>query len=638
MIQLRSTRDSRRKKFSKTSKPTNPRNRLLGILAFFMVIGIAFIAVLVDLQAVRADRFRDLGIDQRIASASIEPVRGNILDSGGFVLAASRPSHDLVLDPSLIIEKDRVAAELAERLNIDPDEMTEFVNGSGPEDRYELVAENIPTEVVEWFAEATSSSRRSDWQGVYVRASDRRTYPGGSIGLGIVGRVDTAQSGVFGIESGLDEVMRGVPGSSEFERNNFGGQISVGSATLTPAQSGFDVVLTVDHRLQYDTERIIAEVCDERSAAGVSAIVSDVQSGQILAMASVSEGEDGCEVARYNKPLVDTYEPGSVLKPFVFAGAFENLGYTADTVVNIDSSIEISDKEFFDTPRQASRQSTVAGVLAESSNVGTITLASRIGPQAVYNALTDLGVGSKPQLGIGVESSGTLREVSEWYGSDLGSIAIGQGVATTLMQVHTGYSIIANGGTYVEPRIVDHLRSPEGRDLLPEPSERSQVLDPAVANEVAAALTEVVANGTGQNASVNGVQAAGKTGTAWKVFEDESGNVGYGTPDSRRYVASFSGFAPANDPKFVVSVVVDEPKEEFRASQTAAPAFSQIMSSALRLYEYELDQPTPNQGQRVIAQAATEQFIEAEEIEESQDEQPQAAVVDVGLVAEEVSP
>ena len=206
------------------------------------------------------------------------------------------------------------------------------------------------------------------------------------------------------------------------------------------------------------------------------------------------------------------------------------------------------------------------------------------------------------------------------------------------MQVHTGYSIIANGGTYVEPRIVDHLRSPEGRDLLPEPSERSQVLDPAVANEVAAALTEVVANGTGQNASVNGVQAAGKTGTAWKVFEDESGNVGYGTPDSRRYVASFSGFAPANDPKFVVSVVVDEPKEEFRASQTAAPAFSQIMSSALRLYEYELDQPTPNQGQRVIAQAATEQFIEAEEIEESQDEQPQAAVVDVGLVAEEVSP
>lgn len=609
------------------------------MLALFMVIGIAFIAVLVDLQAVRADRFRDLGIDQRIASASIEPVRGNILDSQGFVLAASRPSHDLVLDPSLIIEKDRVASELAEQLDIDPAEMAEFVRGSGPDDRYELVAENIPTEVVDWFTEVTSSSQRSDWQGVYVRASDRRTYPGGSLGLGIVGRVDTGEAGVFGIESGFDEVMRGVPGSSEFERNNFGGQISVGSSTLTPAQSGFDVVLTLDHRLQYETERIIRQVCDERSAAGVSAIVSEVETGQVVALASVGDGEEGCEVVQYNKPLVDTYEPGSVLKPFVLAGAFSNLGYSADTVITIGSSVEVSDKEFFDTPRQAARQSTIAGVLAESSNVGTISLAAQIGPEATYESLAGLGIGSRTGLGIGVESSGSLRDVSEWYGSDLGSIAIGQGVATTLMQVHTGYATIANGGQYIEPRIVDYLRSPEGSNLLPEPSVKRQVLDPQVSAEVRKALTEVVANGTGGNASVTGVQVAGKTGTAWKVFEDRAGNIGYGTPDNRRYVASFSGFAPAEDPKFVVSVVVDEPKDEFRASQTAAPAFSQIMTSTLRLYDYEAEQLSSSETPKVRAQAAFElpepvETPEDNEIKKTNDS-PGAEVVEVGLIQEE---
>ncbi len=606
------THSKRRQRFAKTTTPKNPRNKLIGLLAGFIVIGAAFMAVLVDLQAVGAEEFRTMGVSQRTATATLEPTRGDILDSTGFVLAASRPTHYLIADPSRVESKAEAAALLAPVVDLSIEQVLADLTGASENDRYELIKRNLNDNEATAVKELIAGSPRI-LAGVYLEEQDQRTYPAEELALSIVGRVDPDSVGVFGVESQFDEVMRGVAGSAEFERNNFGGSIGLGASQIREAQSGFDVVLTIDHRLQFTTEEILKRHCELQQAAGVSAVVSEPGTGAVLAMASVQRNDEQCSIARYNKPLLDSYEPGSVLKPFVIAAAMDEFSYSASTVLNLPPEIVVGDKEFSDHPERATEDFTVTQVLAKSSNVGTISMAKRLGAEGLYGSLSAFGFGSTTKTGLGGEASGRLRPVSDWYGSDLGSISIGQGIATSLMQINTAYATLANQGKRVQPTLISHLRSPEGADLMPEPIEAQRVISPATAQEVVQGLSEVVVSGTGKRAAVPGVQAAGKTGTSWKVFESAPGKFTYGEAGNRRYTTTFSGFAPASDAALVVSVMVDEPITTQVASTTAAPIFSEIMSYGLSLRPELVAHDFSLEG-KVRANAA--QAPDAEEISE----------------------
>jgi len=577
--------DRRKTKFKHTSKPGNPRNRLIGLLAVFLVMGSGFIAVLVDLQAVRSDEFKTIGDNQRNGTREIQGRRGSIIDTSGFVLASSKSSFQVISDPKLVVDVAQTSKLLASVLEIDEPELSLLLSGSGPEDRYSLIKRSVEDSVVSEIKELKELDHNKKLlAGVFIRTEEARSYPAEELGISVVGRVDPDEKGVYGIEALFNDIMSGSAGKQEFERNNFGGSIGVGNSTLTPAREGFDVVLSLDHRLQYLAEQTLIEHCSSQRAKGATAVISDPRSGDILAMASVQEAKDGdCRVANYNKALVDSFEPGSVIKPIVAAGAIEKFGLKANSNIDVPSNVKIGGKTFHDDPFHEPAPYPLTQIMADSMNVGIILLSQRLGPKDTHFYLKEFGLSQRSELGFNGETRGSLSLPGDWWGSDAGSIPIGQGVTVNAVQINSAFNVIANAGVKKKASIVKTLRSPEGKDLIKENEINNVVISSETAAEVKKTLVAVTETGTGQNAQIPGFTVAGKTGTAWKVFDDGSGKHTYGSDNNRRYVTTFSGFVPADNPVLSITVMVDEPQKDNVASKVSAPIFSELGSAGLHL-------------------------------------------------------
>ncbi|MEM7339132.1 MAG: penicillin-binding protein 2 [Actinomycetota bacterium] len=537
-------------------------------------MGVGFVAVLVDLQTVRSDNLRSLSEDQRTRTRQLAGYRGDVLDRNGVVLAASSPSHRVVADPTLVKDPGRTAALLAPLLGIDSGWLVDELTPTSETDRFSLLARHVNDDAVAGIADLNLA-------GIFTRPEEDRVYPAGDVAAAVVGRVDPDEQGIYGVEQQYNDAMTGAPGTEQYERGRFG-SITVGSREVDPATRGSDVTLTIDNRLQYVTEEMLVGHCEETRAAGATAVVSDPRTGEILAMASAVRDEGVCGVPRYAPALVDSFEPGSVIKPFVVAATMQELGYTSDTVIDVPSRTRVGDKTFVDHPPHPGAPFAISDILAESSNVGTIKLAQRLAPETVYGYMTAFGLGQRTGLDTEGEAAGVLRHPDDWYGSDHGSIPIGQGVTVTATQLLAAYNVIANGGRYTPPSLVRSIEGADGVSTLPQPESR-QVLQPEIAADLTHSLTAVVARGTGAEAAVAGYPVAGKTGTAWKVFDDGSGRLGYGTDTNRRYVVSFVGFLPADDPQLSVVVMVDEPKSDTTAATIAAPLFAQIAEYSTRI-------------------------------------------------------
>ena len=450
----------RRKTFRRTTKPIDPRNRLIALLVVFVIVGAGFVAVLVDLQTVRDERYRSLGEDQRTRTRQLAAYRGAVLDRGGFVLAASTPSHRVVADPTMVVDPATTAGLLAPILGIDSASLAAELAPSAANDRYSLLARNVNDEAVTRIEQLMTESDTSDsLVGVWVRPEEDRIYPGGDLASAVVGRVDPDEHGIFGVEALYDDVMTGVPGLERFEQGRFG-SISVGDRTVDPATAGYDIVLTLDHRIQYVTEQALLDRCEATRAKGATAVMTIPHSGEILAMASVRRDRDGCYVANYNGALVDTFEPGSVIKPFVMAAAVEELSYTSDTLVDVPNRIAVGGKVFVDHPEHPAAPYPISDILAKSMNVGTILIAQRLSGETVYDYLRAFGYGQATGLGLDGESSGRLRAPADWWGADYGSIPIGQGMTVSAAQLLTSYNVIASGGDFVPPRLVQAVEGP----------------------------------------------------------------------------------------------------------------------------------------------------------------------------------
>ncbi|MGI9611090.1 MAG: peptidoglycan D,D-transpeptidase FtsI family protein, partial [Acidimicrobiia bacterium] len=410
--------------------------RLFAVLAVFFFVMVIYTAQLIDLQAVRPERYRDLAQDQSTATRPIAGFRGRLLDREGFVLAASTPTQVIIADPQLVEDPGWTAALLAPHLGTEASDIETRLLPSSPQDRFNVVATTADATALAGIRALVADTQTSRaFTGIVIRPEEDRLYPAGELARPLIGRVDPDELGRSGIELQFDEVLRGTEGLERFERGRFG-SISVGQRSIQPAERGTDLTLTLDHRIQFGTEAILKDTCEKLGAQGATAIVSDPTTGDVYAMASIERtGDTTCGVASSNKAAIDTFEPGSVMKLVSFAAAADRLGYTADEEIMVPGAIEVSDHRFADHPRHDDQMMSLSDAMGQSSNVATITLSQQMGKEVYYDYATRFGFGNLTGLGLKGESTGVLRKPSEWKGSDAGSIVIGQGMTVNLMQL-----------------------------------------------------------------------------------------------------------------------------------------------------------------------------------------------------------
>jgi cell division protein FtsI (penicillin-binding protein 3) len=414
--------------------------------------------------------------------------------------------------------------------------------------------------------------------GVQVLDEPRRDYPAGSLAAQVVGFAGTDHKGLSGLERQYDTLLAGVPGHMVEQRAPQGLAISSAPRVGEPPVAGTDLVLTIDREIQATAERLLTEAVRKHKAKGATAAVLDVETGEILAMAGMpgyvpEQIGEASSYARRNRAVTDAYEPGSVAKLVTAAAVLEEGIVDTRNEIKIGSSVRVGGKTFSDG--HSPERGTVRDIIRDSSNVGTIKLARKLGPERLYNYMRRFGLGEATSLAFPGETDGILLEPSQWSGTSLPTIAIGHGVSASLLQLTQMYATVARGGVYRDPVLVRGSVGSDGTlESAAEPATR-RVVSPRSARALSRMLVDVVEEGTGTNAAVSGYRVAGKTGTAQKPAE---GRPGY---QPGAYVGTFVGFAPADHPEVVVAVAVDTPKKGYYGGTSAAPVFSELMEFTL---------------------------------------------------------
>ncbi len=532
-----------------------------------MVLAFAAIGVrLFDLQARDRSHLTSLGLGQRVRTVTTPAERGNIFDRTGKVLAVSVPQTTIVADPRVIKDPVAYAAKLAPIVQVDQAELAQRL--SNRNSAFAYVARKVNDQV-------TAEVKKLNLVGISYQAESRRYYPNGSIAGPVVGFVGTDNNGLGGMEYRYDELLTGKAGSVQVERDPQGNDIPGGEHQVRAAQRGQDVVLTIDESLQWNTEQALVQGVTDMNAKGGTAIIVDVQTGDVLAMATVDGATDThpaqpASASESNRPITDVYEPGSTNKVITMSGAIQEGLVSPGTNFEVPPTIRVGDTDFADDEDHPTMAMSVADILAQSSNVGTIEIAHELGKDRLANYLRAFGFGRPTGLGLPGESSGATFDASQYTDTSMGAVPIGYGIAVTAMQMLDVYTTIANHGTARPPRLVAATVDAEGKrhdDPLPAPH---QVVSAATADAVSGMLAKVVSEGTGTKAQIPGYPVAGKTGTARKA-----------PYDTGEYNASFAGFAPAGNPRLAAIVVVDSPEGSIYGADAAAPVFQQIMRFAL---------------------------------------------------------
>jgi cell division protein FtsI (penicillin-binding protein 3) len=541
------------------------RLRVVGIM---LVLVLAFAAIgvrLFDLQTRDNSHLVSLGLGQRVRTVAIPAERGNIFDRSGKVLAVSVPQTTIVADPRVIKDPIAYAAKLAPIVQVDQAALADRL--SNRRSAFAYVARQVNDQVAR-------QVRKLDLVGISYEDESRRFYPNGSVAGPVVGFVGTDNIGLGGMEYHYNKLLTGTPGRAEVERDPQGNDIPGGERQDTPSRRGQDLVLTLDSSLQWNTEQALLQGVSAMDAKGGTAIIVDVQSGDVLAMATV-DGATSDHPAQpasdteNNRPVTDVYEPGSTNKVITMAGAIQEGLVSPDTVLDdVYQSINVGGTDYTDVDDHSSTMS-VTDILAQSSNVGTIKIARLLGKERLSHYLDTFGFGHSTGLGLPGESSGITLPLSQYNDTSMASIPIGYSVAVTAMQMLDVYATIADHGMARPPRLVSATVDADGkRHDLPLAPPRP-VVSAETAQAVTGMLKEVVSSGTGVKAQIAGYPVAGKTGTARKA------------PYTGEYNASFAGFAPADNPRLAAIVVVDAPEGSIFGADAAAPVFQQIMRFAL---------------------------------------------------------
>lgn len=550
-------------------RPTagSAQRRLVGILALIAVVFAVLASRVTDIQTRSRGHFAALGRDQRVRHVVLAAERGAIFDRNGYDLALSLDRETVWADPRVIEDPAEYAARLAPIVGADEAELR--VRLSQPDRAFEYVARKVEPEVA-------AAVRRLDLPGIGFVPESKRYYPAGDLAAPVLGFVGTDNEGLGGVEAALDRALAGRPGRLVVERDPTGTELPGTERTLRPARPGVDLVLTLDRSIQFEAERALVDQVNAVDAKGGMAIVMDVRSGDILAMATIDgETADGparpAPTTQRNRPVTDVFEPGSTNKVVTIAAAIEAGLVTPDTVFDVPPAIKVDGQKYEDVEPHPP-QLSVADILRESSNVGTIRVAQLLGSQRFDAALRAFGFGRPTGLDFPGEAAGIVLPLERYNATSMASMPIGNGLAVTALQMLDVYATIANDGVFRQPRLFAATVDADGDTLeLPAGTTR-RVVSSRTARIMRDMLAAVVLEGTGTNAAVPGYTVAGKTGTARKPPYEKP---------PYRYVASFVGFAPVENARFAAIVVIDEPATQYFGGQVAAPVFARIMQHAL---------------------------------------------------------
>ena len=548
---------------------------------------------LVEVQAGDASALVDRGEQQRRRTVTIQPQRGSILDRNGAELAISLPRRIVAVEmPALAVEGiedpadlEQFGNRLASLLGEDPARVVERLLDADRDDLWVPVADQVDIEVAERAVAQIEEDGIRD--AVVTGESTERVHPSGQSALRVLGTMLPDGPGEkAGIERAYDEVLAGRAGEMSVERGRSGGTITGTEEVLTEAVPGSDVMLTLDRTLQHEVEQILLKGLAGAGAMRGVAVVGRPGSGELLAVGSVERDEDSGDIGLSSGPIAfsNVFQAGSVFKLVTVAAAVEQRLVDASTVLQVPDTLQVDDWTFTDHEPHPTQDMTVTRILAESSNIGTIKLAQALGKERMHGALTGFGFGRRTGVGHPAEDAGIVPPLENWADSDLAASAIGTHQSGTALQLWAAYNVIANGGRYVQPRLVDAVIGPDGRREPVEPAPSRRVISPETAAQVGAMLQEVVSDGTGSEWNLPGYSVAAKTGTS-RMVGDAGGDAedGYTWTDGRRhYVAAFTGYLPADRPEVSITVILEDVAPGLTGSTAAGPVFSDLAKLSIR--------------------------------------------------------
>ncbi|UUU34556.1 penicillin-binding protein 2 [Streptomyces sp. CA-210063] len=587
---------------ARTIRLGSPRPRLRMVSLALTLVMIAFVVRLLQVQAVDASEYAAKADQNRYVGRVLAAERGGITDRNGVDLAISTDANDITADPTMFSREqlkvddgpEQAAALLAPIIGADQETLTEKLRTKNT--RYVLLARRQTPQVWNQISDlktALAKKAREDkatvnvLAGVFQEPSSKRVYPNGDLAAGILGWVNAEGKGGGGVEQQLNQQLAGKDGKIRYAQSG-GRLVPTAGSTETPAVAGSDVELTIDRDIQWAAQNAITEQVKKSEADRGYVIVQDTRTGEILAMAN-SPGFDPNDLSRanpnslHNWALEDAYEPGSTAKVMSMAAVLEENVATPGTHVTVPNRLHRGDRLFKDDIDHPTWYLTLNGVLAKSSNIGTILATGELGRnqresnEILYSYLRKFGIGSRTGLDFPGETKGILAAPGDWSTSQQYTIPFGQGVSINAMQAASVYSTIANGGVRVEPTLVRGTKGPDGRFTPAPKSGKTRVVSEKTAKTLARMLESVVDDeeGTGTKARIPGYRVAGKTGTANRVDPATGRYSGY--------TSSFAGFAPADNPRITVYCAIQNAtKGNYFGGQICGPIYKEVMEFALK--------------------------------------------------------
>lgn len=537
-----------------------------GRLAAMLVVMLAALAAVavrvVWIQVVRAPVYAALAGEQRLRDIALSPRRGAIYDREGQPLAISSEARTVYANPHFVQDATATASTLASVLGGDA---ATYAAKLRKDAGFVYLARKIDMD-------RARELESMELAGVGFLEDSRRTYPSGALACQVLGFVGVDDEGLSGIESHYDGLLAGERGRLLAERDPAGRLIPGGVQVAEDPVDGHDIVLTIDKDIQHLAEVELAAAVGKWQAKSGSVVVMDARTGEVYAMASAPSFDPNAfskadPRAFRNRPVTDVYEPGSTIKTFTAAAVIQEGIYTTESKLGLPPTIKVGGRTIKEAHPRGAVTWSVAEIVTNSSNVGSVMLGQALGKERIYDYFDRFGLTSRTGIDFPGEACGFLPPPKQWSASSIGNIPFGQGVSVTPLQLTRALGAVANAGELVTPHLLLDVPDEPGKVPTWPRADAVEASACAVMNTV---LKAVITDGTGKNAAVAGYSVAGKTGTAQKPRTDGRGYKGGG------YVASFSGYLPADDPRLVIVVTVDDPRGAIYGGVVAAPVFSRV--------------------------------------------------------------
>lgn len=535
----------------------------------FFIILVLCVGRLFFIQFFRSDYLISIAKKQHNQLVELEPRRGVIYDCNLKAQAFNMSMDSLYAVPNVIKNKENMINQLQPILGLSQAYLSDRLNRKKS---FIWVARKISPDKSE-------AIKKLNLKGLGFMKETKRIYPNSYLASHIIGFSGMDNVGLEGVERSFNHYLKGTPGWAVFLRDARLKKLDIGEKMVLPVD-GLDLVLTIDEVIQYIAERELDKAFVKFHAKGASIVVMDPHTGRILAMANrptydLNDHSGISKDSMRNRAICDLFEPGSVFKMVTASAALEEKKVTEEDVFFCENgAYRVAGRILHDHTSHGNL--TFRQVIEESSNIGTVKVAQILGPDTLYRYIKAFGFGSKLGFDLSGEISGLIIPVRQWSKSSIINIPIGQGVGVTALQLANAYSVIANGGQLMKPYIIDSVRDNQGRIIKQnKPVMIRKVISVDTAMRIKKILTGVIEEGTGKLGKVLGFSAAGKTGTAQKLEAN-------GSYSHNKFVASFIGFSPAEDPLLTIVVTLDEPHPYYFGGVVAAPVFQKVASDAIR--------------------------------------------------------